>query len=144
MDLLPEIITDAAIVEGLIPQKKPFVMVDSLLAFTKETITAGLTVKRDNIFSQSGNFTAPGIIEHMAQTVALHTGYDFFLKQQPAPTGYIGAIKKIQIVTLPKVDDTLTTTVNIIQEFMGITLVTVSTSCNGMVIATGEMKTALA
>ena len=33
----------------------------------------------------------------MAQTVALHTGYDTLLKEEPAPTGYIGAIKKIEI-----------------------------------------------
>lgn len=144
MSLLPEIITDSAVVESLIPQKKPFVMVDSLLAFTTDTITAGLTINEENIFSQSGNFTAPGVIEHMAQTVALHTGYDFFLKKQPAPTGYIGAIKKIEIKKLPKVQDSLTTEVKILQEFMGITLVEVTTSCNGSVIAVGEMKTALA
>lgn len=144
MNLLPEIITDTKVVGALIPQKKPFVMVDSLLVFTQNSITAGLTVTKENIFSQSGSFTAPGVIEHMAQSVALHTGYDFFLKQQPAPTGYIGAIKKIELVALPNVGETLTTTVTIIQEFMGITLVAVSTKCNGKIIATGEMKTALA
>ncbi|GEQ85225.1 hypothetical protein ULMS_07330 [Patiriisocius marinistellae] len=144
MNILPRKITDKAVVENLIPQKAPFVMVDSLHAFSSEMITAGLTVTADNLFTDNNNFQESGIIEHMAQSVALHTGYDFFLKEEHAPTGYIGAIKKITIEELPKVGDTLITTVHILQEFMGITLVSVSTKCNGEVIAIGEMKTALA
>ncbi|MGJ8664972.1 MAG: hypothetical protein ACSHW7_01275 [Patiriisocius sp.] len=144
MDLLPKKITDKAVIENLIPQKAPFVMVDSLHAFSSEMITAGLTVTAENIFTQNNVFQEPGVIEHMAQSVALHTGYDFFLKKEQAPTGYIGAVKKITIERLPKVGDTLLTTVNILQEFMGITLVSISTECNGKVIAMGEMKTALA
>ena len=139
-----EKITNKTTIEGLIPQKNPFVMVDALLAFSPEMITAGLTIAEDNLFTKNGVFREPGIIEHMAQSVALHTGYDFFLKQEPAPTGYIGAIKKISIEKLPKIQDTLETTVNIIQEFMGITLVEIKTYCNGELISTGEMKTALA
>ncbi|MGK0385891.1 MAG: 3-hydroxyacyl-[acyl-carrier-protein] dehydratase [Patiriisocius sp.] len=144
MSLLPDKITDKATIEGLIPQKKPFVMVDALLAFTSDTITAGLTISEDNLFTDDGFFREPGIIEHMAQSVALHTGYDFFLKKEQAPTGYIGAIKKISVTKLPKIDDSLETTVQIIQEFMGITLVEINTYCNGELIASGEMKTALA
>lgn len=144
MSLLPEKITDRSIVEDLIPQKKPFVMVDALLSFTSESITAGLTISKDNLFTNNGVFCEPGLIEHMAQSVALHTGYDFFLKQEPAPTGYIGAIKKVTITKLPLVQDSLETTVNIIQEFMGITMVEIKTYCDGDLIAFGEMKTALA
>jgi predicted hotdog family 3-hydroxylacyl-ACP dehydratase len=144
MSLLPYKITDKAMIEGLIPQKKPFVMVDALLAFTTETITAGLTISEDNLFTDDGFFREPGIIEHMAQSVALHTGYDFFLKHEQAPTGYIGAIKKISVTRLPKIDESLETKVQIIQEFMGITLVEINTYCNGELIASGEMKTALA
>ena len=40
------------------------------------------------------NFVESGIIEHMAQSVALHTGYQFYLRKEQAPTGYIGSIKR--------------------------------------------------
>ena len=80
----------------------------------------------------------------MAQSVALHTGYQFYLRQEPAPTGYIGSIKSIDIKVLPKLDDEIKTTVSILQEFVGITLVDVVTTLNGNEIASGQMKTVLA
>jgi predicted hotdog family 3-hydroxylacyl-ACP dehydratase len=128
----------------LLPQKFPFVMVDKMYAFTNTTIVAGLKIKLENIFVQNGCFVESGLIEHMAQSVALHTGYQFFLKQEQAPMGYIGSIKEIEIIALPKLNDELETTVNIIQEFMGITLVDISTKLNKIEIAKGQMKTVLA
>lgn len=131
-------------VEALIPQKKPFVMVDKLLHFTSTEVEAGLTIINTNIFVKENIFTEPGLIEHMAQSVALHTGYDYFLKEKPAPVGYIGSIKSINISELPKVSDRLKTKVAIVQEFMNITLVEISVSVNNKVIAYGQMKTVIA
>jgi predicted hotdog family 3-hydroxylacyl-ACP dehydratase len=131
-------------VEGLLPQKFPFVMVDKLYSFTENALVSGLTIQSDNIFFDNGTFTDSGLVEHMAQSVALHTGYEFFLRQQPAPTGYIGSIKKIQIRSLPKLNEEIQTTVNILHEFAGITLVEISTKLNDLEIASGQMKTILA
>ena len=80
----------------------------------------------------------------MAQTVALHTGYQYFLKNEPAPIGYIGAIKKVEIMEFPKVNDSLKTTVFIVHEIMGFTIVKSQVACNGKIIARSEMKTVLA
>jgi hypothetical protein len=80
----------------------------------------------------------------MAQSVALHTGYQFFLKNEPAPTGYIGSIKEIAITALPQLSDEIQTTVTVLQEFAGITLVDIVTERNGETIASGQMKTILA
>lgn len=144
MNLLSDIITDKTFVESLIPQKKPFIMVDKLIFFSEEKVVSGLTVSEENIFSKNNTFTAPGVIEHMAQTVALYTGYQYFLKNLPAPTGYIGAIKKVEIFQLPKMSDELVTTVKILHEIMGVTLVQIDTICDGTVIAKSEMKTVIA
>lgn len=129
---------------NLIPQKHPFVMVDDLLHFTPTEVEAGLSIKPNNIFVKNNIFTEPGLIEHMAQSVALHTGYDFYLKKQPAPTGYIGSIKSINIFKLPNLSDTIKTKVTILQEFMGITLVQISVFLNNEEIANGQMKTVIA
>lgn len=131
-------------VENLIPQKTPFVMVDKLFAFGENTITAGLTVAADNIFVENGNFNESGIVEHMAQSVALYTGYQYFLKNEPAPTGYIGSIKNVEVLELPLPGEDLVTEVSVLQEFMGITLVDIITKRNNIQIASSQMKTVLA
>lgn len=144
MNLLESQITDKGFIQNLIPQKDPFVMVDKLLFFSENKVVSGLLVSEENIFSKHQTFTEPGVIEHMAQTVALYTGYQYFLKNEPAPTGYIGAIKKVEIHNLPPTSEELITTVTILHEIMGVTLVTIQTECEGNVIATSEMKTVLA
>lgn len=131
-------------VKQLLPQKFPFVMVDKMYAYTETSLVSGLKIVSENIFYHNGNFAESGIVEHMAQSVALHTGYQFYLKQKMAPTGYIGSIKDIEIIKLPKLNEEIQTTISIIQEFGGITLVDVVTKLNNEVIASGQMKTVLA
>lgn len=131
-------------VENLLPQKFPFVMVDKMYAYTETSLVSGLKIQSSNIFFKDENFVESGLIEHMAQSVALHTGYQFFLKKEQAPTGYIGSIKDIVIKNLPKLNDEIITTVSILHEFGGITLVDIVTKLNDIEIATGQMKTILA
>ncbi len=142
MEKLP--ITNSAIVQTLIPQKKPFVMVDSLLDFKENEIEAALTVSHDNLFCSEGIFLESGIVEHMAQTVALYTGYQYYIKDEVAPTGYIGSIKYVEINQLPKLGEQLVTKASVLQEFMGVTLVEIETRINKQVIAKAQMKTVLA
>lgn len=139
-----ERITDKDFIGKLIPQKPPFVMVDKLLHFEEKKVVAGLTISEENIFIQNNKFAASGLIEHMAQSVALYTGYRFFQRKEDAPTGYIGAIKKAEIFMLPSIGEELITTVNILHDIMGVTLVTAETECDGKIIAYSEMKTVLA
>lgn len=131
-------------VENLLPQKFPFVMVDKMFSYTETSIVSGFKIQEDAVFFHNGCFVESGLIEHMAQSVALHTGYQFFLKQEPAPTGYIGSIKDVEIKKLPKLNDEIQTTVTILQEFGGITLVDIVTKLNDVEIAKGQMKTVLA
>ncbi|MGJ8547969.1 hypothetical protein [Winogradskyella wichelsiae] len=143
MNLLKEPITDQNIIQKLIPQRAPIVMVDSLLYFEESKVVSGLTIPEDNMFVQNGFLTEPGLIEHIAQTVALYTGYHFYINNSPAPEGYIGAIKGVTITKLPKVNMQIETEVEILQEVMGVTLVQGTTKLNGEVIVTAQMKTVL-
>lgn len=132
-------------VSHLIPQKVPFVLVHSLLNFTSEKVVSSFTVLNDNLFVENKLLLEPGLVENMAQTVALHTGYDYFLKGEKAPTGYIGSIKTIIINQLPKVNDVIKTEATILHEFMGVTMVSVSVfNDKNEEIASGEMKTVIA
>ena len=143
MKVFTENITDKDFIGKLIPQKFPFVMVDKLLHFEEKKVVACLTISSENLFIQNEVFTASGLIEHMAQSVALYTGYQFYLKKEEAPTGYIGAIKKAEIFELPSLGKELKTTVIILHDLMGVTLVTAETECDGKIIAVSEMKTVL-
>jgi predicted hotdog family 3-hydroxylacyl-ACP dehydratase len=138
------ILLEKEAVENLLPQKFPFVMVDRMFSYSETELIAGLTIQNNNIFLENTTFLEAGLIEHMAQSVALHTGYQFFLKNEIAPTGYIGSIKDIEIKKLPKINDTIQSTVTILQEFAGITLVNIVTFLNDEEIANGQMKTVLA
>ncbi len=131
-------------VENLLPQKFPFVMVDAMHSYTETSLVSGLKIQQDNIFVKNDIFLEAGLIEHMAQSVALHTGYQYFLRNEIAPTGYIGSIKEIEIKKLPQLNDNIQSEVTILQEFAGITLVNIVTTLNNEEIANGQMKTVLA
>ena len=142
-NLLEKPITETDKILQLIPQKPPFVMVDSLTEYTSLKGTTKYTILQDNILVKDGYFSEPGIIEHMAQSMSLHRGYRGFLEGLEKPrTGYIGAIKSAEIMMLPKANSTLTTYVEIIHEILHVTLVTASTfDEKGNLVATSEMKT---
>ncbi|MDX1279158.1 hypothetical protein [Oceanihabitans sediminis] len=132
-------------ISHLIPQKKPFVMVDTLVDFTAEKVTSSFTILDNNLFVENATFLESGLIENMAQTVALHTGYNYFLKNEEAPIGYIGSIKKVAILKLPILNETITTEATILHEFMGVTMVEVKAfNQNKEEIASAEMKTVIA
>ena len=133
--------SDKNFVESLIPQKFPFVMVSGISEYSEEHLVSGFEIKEDNIFVHEGIFQASGLIEHQAQSVALHTGYKFYLLGKEAPTGYIGAIKTFEAQNLPEIGDQLVSEVKIINEMMGVTLVEIVTKINDEVIAKSEMKT---
>jgi len=133
--------SEKAFVESLIPQKFPFVMVSELSEYTENSLISGFTITEDNIFVQDGIFQASGLIEHQAQSVALHTGYQYYLLGKEAPTGYIGVIKSFEAEFLPKVNDVLKSEVSILNELMGVTLVEIVTTIHGKFIAKSQMKT---
>jgi len=142
-NLLKEPILELERILELIPQKPPFVMVDSLLEYTEKTGTTAFTIPRDNILVENEIFSEPGLIENMAQSMSLWRGYQGFLSGLDKPkTGFIGAIKSVEIIALPKAGSKLVTYVEILQEFLNVTSVGARTEDeNGNLLATSEMKT---
>lgn len=130
---------------NLIPQRPPFVLVDAIYEHSEKEILSGFTVPQGHILINNQNqLSESGVIEHFAQTVALHQGYNFFLRNEPAPVGYIGSIKNIEIEMLPKVNDEIRTKIIILNQILGVTMVSGEVFLNGKVIARGEMRTIVA
>ncbi len=131
-------------IKELIPQREPIIMVDAILEYEESKVVGGLMVSEDCIFVENNTLKEPGVLEHMAQTVALYTGYEYYLKNMQAPVGYIGSMKNVEILRLPKIGKKLVTTATILHEIMGVTLVNIETKVDEKIIAFGEMKTVIA
>lgn len=142
-NLLAHPITSYNKILSLIPQKEPFVFVDTLFEYTSLTGVTGFRVPESSVLLEDGQLAESGIIEHMAQSMSLHRGYQGSLSGQSRPkTGFIGVIKSVEILELPKIGERLKTYVEILHEIMNITLVSARTENEqGEVIATAEMRT---
>jgi len=123
-----------------IPQRTPFVMVDSYYGRRELSSFTGLTVKEGNVLVDGDLFSESGIIEHMAQSAAVSAGGDFITRGCPVPKGFIGAVSKLKIQMLPEVGKKLNTTITEIQKFQGISLVSARVECDDHLVAEGELK----
>ena len=126
--------------QSLIPQQQPFVMINSLLKLDEKYTVCNFRIPADNLFCDTGYFTEPGIIEHIAQTAAAGVGYKAKQSQRQPPLGFIGAIKNLIIHSLPKIGSTIETRVSIEKEIFNVTLVNATVNCNTKLIAACEMK----
>ncbi|MCG9972293.1 hypothetical protein [Christiangramia crocea] len=142
-NLLHHPITALEEIIKLIPQKEPFVFVDTLFEYTALTGITGFTVPEENVLLDENRLSESGLIEHMAQSMSLHRGYQGSLNGQTKPkTGFIGLIKTVEIFDCPEVGEKLKTYVEILHEIMNVTSVSARTENEmGKVIATSEMKT---
>jgi len=128
-------------IEELIPQRKPFIMLDALTHFDEVITCTRFQVPADNIFVEDNKFTESGIIENIAQTCATRMGYlNKYLKSESVKIGFIGSIKDLVINELPKVGDELKTTVEVVNVVFDITLVKAKVEIGEKLIASCEMK----
>jgi 3-hydroxyacyl-[acyl-carrier-protein] dehydratase len=139
------IVSSPEIILNLIPQRSPFVLVDKIYEHTETEILSGFTIPKEHILVDDlEHLSEAGIIEHFAQTIALHQGYNFYKKNEPAPVGYIGSIKNIDVMELPKAGEEIQTRIRILNQIMGVTMVSGEVYWNGKMIAHGEMRTIIA
>jgi predicted hotdog family 3-hydroxylacyl-ACP dehydratase len=136
-------IEDLSILD-LLPQRPPFVMVDKLLHCDHEITKTAFTVREDNIFLHNGALSEAGLIENIAQSCAARAGN--FSKNEgngSVKIGFIGAIRNLEIVRLPKTDETMVTQINLVEEVFNMTLVNATVKIENEIIASGEMKISL-
>lgn len=128
----------------LIPQRPPMVMVDTLYSADAATALTGLTIRQDNIFltTVGGSlvFTEPGLIEHIAQSAAAFAGYGYYMQGEPPKLGFIGEIKKCKIYCLPAVGSALKTSLTVLGEAGGVTLMQARTTLDETLVAECQMK----
>jgi len=132
-------IRDEAI-KNLLPQREPMLMVDAFYEASDLEADTGLTIANNNLFCNDGLFTEPGLIEHIAQSASAFAGYKALLANKPAPTGFIGEVKKSRIHFLPRAGDVLCTHICILKEILGVTLLSAETIVDGKTVVQCQMK----
>ena len=123
-----------------IPQRFPIVMIHDLVEASDSHAVTHLTIDADNVFNADGFFGEPGLVENIAQTAAVHIGYQCAKKNLPIPIGYIAAIRALHIHKLPEVGKKLTTTVNIMNKVLDLTVAQGKVELEGELLCSCEMR----
>jgi predicted hotdog family 3-hydroxylacyl-ACP dehydratase len=131
-------------IHTLLPQQEPFVMVGCLIQIDEKSFATETLVKVENIFVDDGCLSASGLIENIAQTCAARIGFvNKYILQKGIQIGFIGAVRNLEILSLPQVGQTITTKVEVVEEVFGMTLAKATVTCEGETLVTTEMKIAL-
>jgi predicted hotdog family 3-hydroxylacyl-ACP dehydratase len=130
-------------IPDLLPQRPPFIMIDRLTYYDPLTARTVFTVREDGPFCRDGRMEEAGLIENIAQTCAVHTGYK--TKTEPQrdgviKIGLIGMIKRMRILRRPAEGEALETTIRIAGEVFSTSLVEAEVEIAGRTVATCEMK----
>ena len=131
-------------IQTLLPQQRPFVMIDRLLECDDTMTKTDFKVLAGNIFSKDGQLIEPGIIENIAQTCAARMGYiNKVANSGKVRIGFIGSIKNLSIYRLPKIGEKMVTQINIQSEVFNITLINAAVTIDEEKVAECEMKISL-
>lgn len=133
-------LADSKKVIELIPQKEPMVMVDGLISSNENSTVSRLILAENNIFCKDGYFQEPGIIENIAQTAALRSGWEASEKNEKPAVGFIGSVKRMTINELPKDNDVLQTRITVLTSLMNVLIIKGEVVVNEKEMAVGEMN----
>lgn len=120
-------------IEDYIPQRPPFVFIDTIDEITDTLCRTRFTIMTDCVLVRDGALSLAGLMENAAQTCATRNGNTI---------GFIGAVKEMEVKRFPKVGDTIRTEARVVQEVMNIALVECSTWLEDECIATTTLKIA--
>jgi predicted hotdog family 3-hydroxylacyl-ACP dehydratase len=114
----------------LLPQRKPFLMVDTLEVCDGNSAVTTLAVRLDNYFMLAdGTMSETGIIEHIAQSCSALAGSQARPETSPSPpVGIIGEVKHFVCHRRPYAGEQLRTTVAFDMTFGNVTIATGGTS----------------
>ena len=120
-------------ISAFIPQRPPFVFIDTIVEVSATVARTRYTVTEANPLVTDGILPLSGLMENAAQTCAARGGNTI---------GYIGAVKQMEVSRLPKVGETLITEATVAQEVLNISLMEVITRIGDEQIATTTLKIA--
>lgn len=124
----------------IIPQRKPFLMVDKVISCGSTDTITQFQVREDLIFLEDNKLSPPGILENMAQSAAARMGSLDLISGVPVKIGYIGDIRDVTFYRLPKCNEVLETQVHIVERLLNLMLAQVSVRIADELIASARIK----
>ncbi|WP_410879158.1 ABC transporter permease [Myroides sp. DW712] len=112
-------------IQNYLPHRAPMLMVDIITSINADSVATLFQVKEDNIFVENDVLCEAGLMENAAQTCSAIVGQTFFFdenhqeRQNVNVLGFISAMKKVEILRLPRVKDTLFTEGKLISRMDG-------------------------
>ncbi len=142
---MPQAIIQRKEVTRYIPQREPIVMVHALLEHTDLQSKAAFSVERGNIFVRDNHLLPSGLMEHIAQSAAIRSGYGFTLMPkgegpEKPPVGFIAALKDFTVHRNPSVGEELQTVITRLNELGSMTVIKGETFSGDELLASCEMK----
>lgn len=125
-------------IEKWIPQRPPFVFIDTVVEVSNTHAVTQYTVPLESPLVERGGLSLAGLMENAAQTCAVRAGYNGGNR-----IGFIGAVKQMVATRFPKTGETLTTEVRLLQEVMNISLIECVTKIGEEKIASTTLKLAI-
>lgn len=129
-------------IKRLIPQRNPFVMVDTVETSGDNAAVATLAVRQGNYFLLADSTLAEtGLIEHIAQSCSALAGCRALAGESAnPPVGIIGEVKHFACHRRPLSGETLHTTVTFDMSFGNVTLATGQCRVGEELIAEANLK----
>ena len=128
----------------LLPQRRPYIMVDRLTHFDWVTAKTVFAVRDDNLFCKDGVMEEAGLVENIAQTCAARTGYKQLLENlnesYKIKIGVIAMIHSLEMKRCPAVGEVLETSMAIEEEYFSTTLIRSEVKIGDETIAICKMK----
>ena len=133
-------------IQTLLPQRAPMVMVDRLLNADADSATTAFEIRPDNLFVEDGCLKTYALVEVMAQSCAAQLGYvdKHIHGQNDVRVGYIGSVKKMIVEAVPKVGETLTTSVRMLEDYGNMRMAAAECPVGEQRIAAAELVITLA
>lgn len=112
-------------IQNYLPHRTPMLMVDIITSINTDSVATRFQIKQDNIFVENEVLCEAGLMENAAQTCSAIVGQTFFFDENHQERknvnvlGFISAMKKVEILGLPMVEDTLFTEGKLISRMDG-------------------------
>ena len=128
----------------LLPQRKPFVMISSLLTCSYQKTVTRFLIQEDNVFVEDGKLVPEGLVENIAQTCAARIGFiNKYILHKPVSIGYVCALKDFKVLETLAVGVAVETEINLKGEYGTMLMVDAVIKSDGNMVAEGSMVIAL-
>jgi len=134
-------LVNSAQITDFIPQRAPFIMIDSLELVQDDLFVGHFTIKDNHLFLTGNTLGEEALIESIAQTCA--AGFTYLSKQKGLKgggLGFIGAVTKLVVSGTVSLNEVLKMEVRLLTSFDKIQLIEGTVSVNSKPILNCQMK----